>query len=42
MKETVKLASVAALQKTAEPRRQPPHHDKAGRGFFQSAHLRDL
>ena len=42
IKETVKLAWVGALQKTAEPHRQPPHHDKARRGFLQSAHLSGL
>ena len=42
MKETVELAWVGSLQMTAEPHRQPPHHDEARRGFLQSAHLRPL
>jgi putative addiction module killer protein len=28
MPETVELAGVLSLQKTAEPHRQPPHHDE--------------
>ena len=42
MKETLKFAWVAALQKTSELHRQPPHRDKARRGFLQSADLRSL
>jgi len=36
MKETLKFAWVAALQKTPEPHRQPPHATKLGEASFKA------